>query len=73
MNTNINLNYDLDYSKDKTIDRRVLEVCAIAEANFLKNPKKFKTRNIEDIKDLIINNSNNNDTFKIMFSNNETK
>ena len=73
MNTNINLNYDLDYSKDKTIDRRVLEVCAIAEANFLKNPKKFKTRNITDIKDLIINNSNNNDTFKIMFSNNETK
>ena len=73
MNTNINLNYDLDYSKDKTIDRRVLEVCAIAEANFLKNPKKFKTRNITDIKDLIINNSNNNDTFKIMFSSNETK
>ena len=73
MNTNINLNYDLDYSKDKTIDRRVLEVCAIAEANFLKNPKKFKTRNITDIKDLIINNSNNNDTFKIMFSSNEAK
>ena len=26
-------------SKDKTIDRRVLEVCAIAEANFLKGLK----------------------------------
>ena len=40
MDENINLNYDLDYSKDKTIDRRVLEVCAIAEANFLKEQKK---------------------------------
>ena len=73
MNANINLNYDLDYSKDKTIDRRVLEVCAIAEANFLKDLKKSNTRNIIDIKDLIINNNNDNNNFKIMFSNNETK
>ena len=73
MNTNINLNYDLDYSKDKTIDRRVLEVCAIAEANFLKNLKKSNTRKINDIKDLIINNNNDNGSFKIMFSNDETK
>ena len=73
MNANINLNYDLDYSKDKTIDRRVLEVCVIAEANFLKNLKKSNTRKINDIKDLIINNNNDNDSFKIMFSNDETK
>ena len=71
MDENINLNYDLDYSKDKTIDKRVLEVCAIAEANFLKDQKK-NSRNITNIKDLIINN-NNNDTFKIMFSNKDTK
>ena len=72
MDENINLNYDLDYSKDKTIDKRVLEVCAIAEANFLKDQKKY-SRNITDIKDLIINNNNNNDTFKLMFSNKDTK
>ena len=72
MDENINLNYDLDYSKDKTIDRRVLEVCAIAEANFLKG-LKLKTKNITDIKDLIINNNNNDKNFQIMFSNNDTK
>ena len=72
MDENINLNYDLDYSKDKTIDRRVLEVCAIAEANFLKGLKS-KTKNITDIKDLIINNNNNDKNFQIMFSNNDTK
>ena len=72
MDENINLNYDLDYSKDKTIDRRVLEVCAIAEANFLKGLKS-KTKNIMDIKDLIINNNNKDKNFQIMFSNNDTK
>ena len=72
MNSNINFNYDVDYSKDKSIDKRVLEVCAIAEANFLKNLKKTNSRNITDIRDLIINN-NNNDNFKIMFANNDTK
>ena len=72
MDENINLNYDLDYSKDKTIDRRVLEVCAIAEANFLKG-LKLKTKNITDIKDLIINNNNKDKNFQIMFSNNDTK
>ena len=72
MNANINLNYDLDYSKDKTIDRRVLEVCAIAEANFLKGLKS-NTKNITDIKDLIINNNNSDKNFQIMFSNNDTK
>ena len=72
MDEYINLNYDLDYSKDKTIDKRVLEVCAIAEANFLKDQKKY-SRNITDIKDLIINNNNNNDNFKLMFSNKDTK
>jgi len=72
MNSNINFNYDIDYSKDKSIDKRVLEVCAIAEANFLKNLKKTNSRNITDIRDLIINN-NNNDNFKIMFANNDTK
>ena len=72
MDENINLNYDLDYSKDKTIDRRVLEVCAIAEANFLKG-LKLRTKNITDIKDLIINNNNKDKNFQIMFSNNDTK
>lgn len=72
MNSNINFNYDVDDSKDKSIDKRVLEVCAIAEANFLKNLKKTNSRNITDIRDLIINN-NNNDNFKIMFANNDTK
>jgi hypothetical protein len=72
MNSNINFNYDVDYSKDKSIDKRVLEVCAIAETNFLKNLKKTNSRNITDIRDLIINN-NNNDNFKIMFANNDTK
>ena len=67
----MNFNYDLDYSKDKSIDKRVLEVCAIAEANFLRALKKSNTKNIPDIKDLIIN--NNNDNFRIMFSNNDTK
>ena len=72
MDENINLNYDLDYSKDKTIDRRVLEVCAIAEANFLKG-LKLKTKIYTDIKDLIINNNNKDKNFQIMFSNNDTK
>ena len=70
MNSYINLNYDLDYSKDKSIDRRVLEVCAIAEANFLKEQKKLNP-NYTEIKDLLIN--NNNDTYKIMLSNKDTK
>ena len=70
MNSNINLNYDLDYSKDKTIDKRVLEVCAIAEANFLKEQKKSNP-NFTELKDLIIN--NNNDTYKIMIPNKNTK
>ena len=71
MNENIKLDYDLDYSKDKTIDKRVLEVCAIAEAKFLKNQKKF-SGDISDSNNLIINN-NNEDAFKIMFSNKDTK
>ena len=70
MNSYINLNYDLDYSKDKSIDRRVLEVCAIAEANFLKEQKKLNP-NYTEIKDLLIN--NNNDTYKIMLPNKDTK
>ena len=70
MNSYINLNYDLDYSKDKSIDRRVLEVCAIAEANFLKEQKKLNP-NFTEIKDLLIN--NNNDTYKIMLQNKDTK
>ena len=70
MNSYINLNYDLDYSKDKSIDRRVLEVCAIAEANFLKEQKKLNP-NYTEIKDLLIN--NNNDTYKIMLQNKDTK
>ena len=71
MKENININYDLDYSKDKTIDKRILEVCALAEAKYLENLKKSNTKKISDINDLII--SNNNDTYKIMFSNNDTK
>ena len=71
MKENININYDLDYSKDKTIDKRILEVCALAEAKYLENLKKSNTKKISDINDLIIN--NNNDTYKIMFSNNDTK
>ena len=70
MNSNINLNYDLDYSKDKTIDKRVLEVCAIAEANFLKDQKKSNP-NFTELKDLIIN--NDNDTYKIMIPNKNMK
>ena len=50
MNSNININYDLDYSKDKSIDKRVLEVCAIAEANFLKDQKKSNP-NFTELKD----------------------
>ena len=63
MNKNINFSYDLDYSKDKNIDKRVLEVCAIAEAKFLENQKNQKSFNIPsndiDINDLIINDNNN--------------
>ena len=70
MNSNININYDLDYSKDKSIDKRVLEVCAIAEANFLKEQKKSNP-NYTELKDLLMN--NNNDTFKIMLMNKNTK
>ena len=33
MKENININYDLDYSKDKTIDKRILEVCALLKLN----------------------------------------
>ena len=42
MKENININYDLDYSKDKTIDKRILEVCALAEAKYLENLKKIE-------------------------------
>ena len=70
MNSNININYDLDYSKDKSIDKRVLEVCAIAEANFLKDQKKSNP-NFTELKDLIIN--NDNDTYKIMIPNKNMK
>ena len=70
MNSNININYDLDYSKDKSIDERVLEVCAIAEANFLKDQKKSNP-NFTELKDLIIN--NDNDTYKIMIPNKNMK
>ena len=70
MNSYINLNYDLDYSKDKSIDKRVLEVCAIAEANFLKDQKKSNS-NFTELKDLIIN--NDNDTYKIMIPNKNMK
>ena len=70
MNSNININYDLDYSKDKSIDKRVLEVCAIAEANFLKEQKKSNP-NFTELKDLIIN--NDNDTYKIMIPNKNMK
>ena len=45
MNEDINYNYDLDYSKDKNIDKRVLEVCAIAEAKFLENQKNKIIKN----------------------------
>ena len=54
MKENININYDLDYSKDKTIDKRILEVCALAEAKYLENLKKSNTKKISDINDLII-------------------
>ena len=73
MNSNMNFNYDIDYSKDKSIDKRILEVCAIAEANFLKDLKKSNIKNIPDTKDLIINNSNNNDNFNNILSKNDTK
>ena len=54
MKENININYDLDYSKDKTIDKRILEVCALAEAKYLENLKKSNTKKISDLNDLII-------------------
>ena len=64
MNESININYDLDYSKDKSIDRRVLEVCAIAEAKFLESLKNKKYNNTPhneiDVNDLIIHNNSNN-------------
>ena len=62
MDKNINFSYDLDYSKDKNIDKRILEVCAIAEAKYLDNQKNKKSTllsNELDINDLIINNNNN--------------
>ena len=62
MDRNINLCYDLDYSKDKKIDKRVLEVCAIAEAKYLENQKNKKSLFLSkelDVNDLIINNNNN--------------
>lgn len=62
MNQDINFNYDLDYSKDKNIDKRILEVCAIAEAKYLENQKKQKSKNLSkeiDINNLIINNNDN--------------
>ena len=59
----MNFNYDLDYSKDRNIDKRVLEICAIAEAKYLeelKNKKKYNypSKDIE-VNDLIINNNSN--------------
>lgn len=62
MDENINYNYDLDYSKDKNIDKRILEVCAIAEAKYLETQRnkrftKFPNEDL-DINELIINNSN---------------
>ena len=62
MNRDINFNYDLDYSKDKNIDKRILEVCAIAEAKYLENQKKQKSKILSkeiDVNDLIINNNDN--------------
>ena len=72
MNSNMNFNYDIDYSKDKSIDKRILEVCAIAEANFLRDLKKSNIKNIPDTKDLIINN-NSNDNFINRLPNNDSK
>ena len=64
MNQNINFNYDLDYSKDRNIDKRVLEICAIAEAKYLeelKNKKKYNYPSKDiDANELIINNNNSN-------------
>ena len=64
MNEEINYNYDLDYSKDKNIDKRILEVCAIAEAKYLENQKNKIIKNFAstqvDVNDLIINNNKNN-------------
>ena len=68
----MNFNYDIDYSKDKSIDKRILEVCAIAEANFLRDLKKSNIKNIPDTKDLIINN-NSNDNFINRLPNNDSK
>ena len=61
MDRNINFSYDLDYSKDKNIDKRVLQVCATAEAKYLENQKNKKSDYLSrelDINDLIINNNN---------------
>ena len=62
MDRNINFSYDLDYSKDKNIDKRVLQVCATAEAKYLENQKNKKSLFLSkelDVNDLIINNNNN--------------
>jgi len=61
MNEEINYNYDLEYSKDKNIDKRVLEVCAIAEAKYLEKQKNkiiynFASNQVS-ANDLIINNN----------------
>ena len=64
MNRNLKFDYDLDYSKDKNIDKRILEVCAIAEAQYLQNQKNKKSYDIQNneinINDLIISNDNDN-------------
>jgi len=79
MNEEINYNYDLDYSKDKNIDKRVLEVCAIAEAKYLEKQKNQIINNFAstqvDLNDLIINNKDKikqkyNEIKKSMESNN---
>ena len=64
MNSNINFNYDLDYSKDRDIDKRVLEICAIAEAKYLEGLKNIKSNNFLskniDVNELIINDNKSN-------------
>ena len=72
MNNDINFNYDLDYSKDKNIDKRILEVCAIAEAKYLEKQKKQKSNNISHRIDIDINNLIKKNNDKNIFINKET-
>ena len=71
-NNDINFNYDLDYSKDKNIDKRILEVCAIAEAKYLEKQKKQKSNNISHRIDIDINNLIKKNNDKNIFINKET-